>query len=891
MATVPMQASHAQSSYTEKLNVYLAGSDALWYFTFGGINGSGHLSALESTPGLNWYNVTAINTAGWQSDFQVFGPRGYNLLPVPYVTPSGMFLTVGADTYGDASAAAAALDSYLLTDFVSMSNGTGTYAFYSPVSFSALVPLTLLKFLPTADGGFAAAISASSFVSTPSPFVVLEGVKSSSGFDHSLVVGSIDYSAISSTGTPALLTYFGATVSTLAAANNSASSTIQVNALDGTLVSTDAATVTNNNAAFTGSYALSLAPGKHISGINATVTEQPAPLLAYRSIDVGVLRNGGDLAVTLTFSDLSSSEPIANLTYSDTWWNGTGAFKFLSGVDGLTTGTLSAGTTSTPVYRLEYTGSAVGPFTIPASVVSYSYVSNGKTFNATATLNPITLSLGVDEAVVYAVVTPEGSLNQPYGATESLNITVVNVGTLPASSVVVAGKTISGLAAKTASTPGGSATVSVNQSASSVTDVNVTRSYSVTYQDPSGTNLQATTNVISDVFSHRAMQTGFPQLTLTDSISPLSASVTNLTITIDASNLGLANVTSFKAAGTLPAGLGCGVTRGKGISCSGGQVTVSYASLNKSTAAHPSISFNVTTPANYLILPFTFQGVTSGEAVTGMSNLLAAPVGVQLTKAFTPAQLFGGMSSTVTANAINRGPMTIYNVTVSTTADSFDSLASAATLSNKAGSVAPGGNVTFSYPVSTAQTYGNLSAAAVSGVFYFGGTQFSQAGARASVEVYQPLSVNITTTPATPEEGKTFTITIQIDNPSGVAVNNVNFTLPVPLGLTLSGVQNAQVSSRTLRVELSQLNAGANATASATAVAGSGITVPFSNAKLTFSYSGVTVSGVVPTSTGIAIAENVTTRYVIPTALVLIVMLGVALYLRRLASSVPSSQK
>ncbi|MDG6983888.1 MAG: hypothetical protein JRN28_05015, partial [Nitrososphaerota archaeon] len=156
VSAVPLRAAYAQSGYTEKLNVYVAGSDALWYFTFGGLNGSAHLSALESTPGLSWYNVTAISTTGWQSDFQVFGPRGYGLLPVPYVTPQGIFLTVGSDSYPDASAAAAALDSYLLTSFISYSNGTGRYTFFSPVSFSSLIPSTLLKnFLPTTEHGFA----------------------------------------------------------------------------------------------------------------------------------------------------------------------------------------------------------------------------------------------------------------------------------------------------------------------------------------------------------------------------------------------------------------------------------------------------------------------------------------------------------------------------------------------------------------------------------------------------------------------------------------------------------------------------------------------------------------------------------------------------------------
>ena len=127
---IPAQVASAQTAYTEKLTVYTAGSMFLWEMTFTGINGSSHLSAFESTPGLSWYNISAISTTSWVSDMQIFGPSGYNLLPVPFVPSQGLFLSVGSDSYADALSAANALDSYLVTSFTSLSNGTGTYSFY-----------------------------------------------------------------------------------------------------------------------------------------------------------------------------------------------------------------------------------------------------------------------------------------------------------------------------------------------------------------------------------------------------------------------------------------------------------------------------------------------------------------------------------------------------------------------------------------------------------------------------------------------------------------------------------------------------------------------------------------------------------------------------------------
>ncbi|MDG6913911.1 MAG: hypothetical protein JRN34_03965 [Nitrososphaerota archaeon] len=891
-SAVPMQMAHAQtSSYSEKLNVYVAGSNALWFFTFDGVNGSSHLSALESTPGLSWYNITAVSTLGWNPDFQVFGPNGYNLLPVPSLVPQGIFLTVGASSFSQASAAAAALDPYLLTDFMSTTNSTGVYTFLSPVAFSSLVPATLLKnFLPTAEGGFARAVSGPAFAGSESPFVVLEGVKGSSGsgFVHNLVVGSITPSALTSAGELNAVGLFGGSVTSLTASAASNSSEIHIEALSGMISSNDSAVVKDNGAAFTGSYTLKLAPRQTIYGTNATIVEQPAPLLATRAVDVGVLHTNGDLAVTLTFTNLSPTTSIFGLSFSDSWWKTTGVFTFLGGNDSVKSASLGPSATLTPVYRLEYTGTTNGSITIPASVVSYQYEFGGAAFNATTVINPIRLSLGADDAVVYAtmVPSPADSLGKAVGTPQTLNITLVNVGTLPASSVVVAGKSVPGLAAG-----GGTATVTVTQSAPSITAINVTRSYSVTYQDPQGAALNATTNTISDVFSQNGMQVSFPVLQVTSSFAALSTSETNVTLNFAASDIAPVGVTDYVATGVLPAGLGCGHVSGLGISCASGTVTLSYKTLNASTTVRTSMSYNVTDGSNYMIQPFTFTGEAAGESVSGSSGPVPVPAGLVLSKGYSPQELFGGMTSSVTVMAENLGPTPIYNVTVSTTNDAFDSIVNSSVLHQTVGSIGKGGNVTFSYKVSTAQIYGNLSAAPVSASFYFGGTTFAVKGGSPTVQIYQPLSVAMTTTPATPEEGKAFTLSLQVTNPSAVPVSDVTFTLPIPPGLTFSNLQGLQANSKEIMVYFSNLGAHETGVANASVVANSGQTISMSGAKLTFAYAGVTISGTVPTSVSVTIAENILLRYAIPSAFVLIVALGVAFYIRRSAAIAPSSPR
>ena len=892
LATIPIQPALAQGAYSEKLTVFVSGSLALWEMSFTGTNGSGHLSALESTPGLSWYNISAISTTSWTSDMQIFGPRGYALLPVPFVPSQGLFLSVGSDSFADASAAAVALNSYLVTSFRSLSNGSGTYAFYSPISFNDLIPATLFKLLPTTEGGFVSAVSSSFFTGSDSPFIVLEGQKGSSGFAHSMVVGSIATSALNGLYQPNLLGYFSNAVSSMAASNHSSSSAIQLRFLDGAVRSSDrGATVTSKASPFSGTYTLNLAAGEKVKTINATVLQQPIELLAYRTVNLGVLHTNDNLTVTLNLNDLSPSVVINKVTFSDTWWNSTGDFKFLGGNYTVPTSLISAGGSVTPVYRLQYTGTGTGTLLIPASVLHYAYTVGGRLFNGTATLNPIRLSLGTDDAVVFTTVTPVGTFGPAVGKAQKFNITVTNVGTLPASSVAVAGHSIVGLAGRTGNSPGGSATVTVSQSAVGLLGVNSTLSYTTTYQNPSGTTMSSTSNVVSDTFSHTSMVIGFPAVTVGAQVSTLSNLETNLTLTFTASNGGSANITSFVATGTLPAGLGCGKVNGTGISCSGGVVTLSYPVLNKSTIM-TTMKYNISSPANYIMAPLRFDGMSSGLNESGTSNPLAIPAGLVLSKQFAPAQLFGGMGSTVTVSATNAGPLQLYNATVASTRDSFDALSGTAALSKSTPSLAAGANSTLSYGVTASLASGNLTATPATAKFYFGGTLFTISGSKPQVEVYLPLMVSITPTPASPEEGKNFTVKIQITNPSGVGVSNVDFTLPVPSGVGLSDLNGVTYSSGVLTVQAGTLAAHTTVNATVSVVAGSGITIPFKDARLTFSYSGTSINGTVPAASGIAIGENVTTRYLIPIAVVFLVLILTAFYVRRRAApTVPASPK
>jgi hypothetical protein len=887
-AALPVRQSLASSAYSEKLNVFIAGSSAYWYFTFNGVNGSSKLAQFEASPGLSWYNVTAIKTTGWTSDFQIFGPEGYNLLPVPFAPSQGLFLALGSDSYSDALAAAGNLDAYLKSSFVSLSNGSGSFEFYSPISFADIVPSTLLGLVPSSMGGFEAAIYPSDFINTASPFVMFEGTKGSSGFSHSLVVGSISNKALDAYNRPNLFTYFGKNITSLTAANQSLSSTIQIRVLDGVLSSRDNATVVSDMSHFSGSYTLTVEPSKKVFRINATVLQQPLQVLAVRGVDTGVLFKNDNMSVTISLTNLSNTTALDNVTFADNWWNPS-LFRLAPGSSSTyLLARLSANQTVTPTYRLQYIGNVTERLTIPTEAVNYSYAVGDSTFKGRSWLNPITISLGEDNPVVYAYVTPSGEISKPVGTNQSLDLVVKNVGTRTASSVVVNGQSIGGLVGD-----GGTYTVKISKTANGLLGTNVTKTYVVTYVNPQGETLNATTNLLPLEFSHSGMHLGFATVVVSANLAPVSAgsTVINLTLSFTVANIGSASISHFIAKAPIPPGLGCGVTQGTGISCASDLLSLNYTSLATQSSEKTSMKVKVTNPANYFIPPLSFQGATAGINFTGDSNAFAVPTGYVLTKQFSPSLLFSGVNSTVILSAVNKGPFYIYNASISSVADKFDYLLASAVPSTTSGSIAPGGNLSTRYGVTASTAYGNHTSSAITSTLFFGGMEFSLKGLGPYVIVYQPLSATITTAPSVPTEGRDFKFVLTIHNPTAVNVSSILFTLPVPSGLTLSDLSNVALSNGVLTVRISSLLSHSEYNATGVAVASSATTVPVDNAKLTFTYEGVKIKGKTPTQ-GITIGVNATSRYLIPMAIAIVALLAVAFYVRRIAgSTVPASPK
>jgi len=903
LALVPLIPSRAtaSSAYTENLTIFVAGSNAMWSVRLGGINASNsHLAKVEAIPGVSWYNVTAINTSGLVADFQVFGPQGYNLIPLPFIPEQGLFLSVGASSFGSALSAAQALAPYFLTTFSSVSNQTGTYFFFSPISLSSIVPATLMRYIPVADGGFASALGYTSaansgnFTSLPGAMITLGGQRSSSGFTHFLALSGMTAKALSSSRVPNILTDFPTPVSILQASNKSASSVVEVRALDGIIMPDNLTGVSNNPSSFTGSYTLPMSSGSKIRAVNVTLVQQPPELLVTRTLDAGILSHGQNVSVTINFRNLSNTTTVTHTVLTDNWWQSYSFLKLVRGSSTMTPPKLSPGATLSLTYELEYTGNSTQQVSIPTATASYSFgvlnPASGRSFNSTRNLytsvngGTLLLGNGVRDPVLIAYLATSTGIGGAVGSTQGLKVVIQNVGNRTTSGVAVNGKQVGAL------TAGATMTVPVPVKAASLIDTNITEGYTVSYVTPEGRNVTLGTNSVHVVFAHSSMNLGLGMLSVNSTTAPLSGGRTNLTLTFTTANQGVANVSSIEAAGRLPLGLVCGRTFGKGISCSNGLVTLSYTNVKSKASDQASMNLNITQPQNFMMAPLAYNFTSSGYSFSGRSNGIPIPTGLVLSKSFNPNLLFGGMRSHVSVGATNSGPNYFYNFTVATASDSFDTIPITGPSTRTTNStVSPGRSLSLAYNATITTATGNQTAAGVTASYFFGGIKFSTTRGGSWVDIYNPPVVSIASTPSSPVEGKQFTIVISISNPSPLVLSNIQFSLPIPTEVHFSSMTNATVSNGKILVNAAQLAGKGVYEAQLTGSASSGVSIPFSGEKFSFGYAGQTVT-LPHLTTGIAINEDVLTRYVLPIGVAVVVLLAAAIFIRRMArASAPVS--
>lgn len=863
-------ANSVNTQYSEKIDVYIAGNHALWSLTFSGINVTKQISEIENVQGINSYNLTAIDTSNWLSDYQIYGPNGYNIINLPYIPVSGIFLTVNSSSSVQADLFAQNISKYFYTQFVKINSSNNIYSFFAPVSFSEVLKNIILKLYPTKAGGFSSLISLSSLINQGNVIILLSAVRNQYSFAHSLTVSSITNSVLTPTGSINLLTVIGSSSKFIQPSNKSAMTSITIKVLDGLLYSPDNATVINDQEKMESSYFLNLKPSERIYKVNVTISQQLPSILVKRLLDTGSLLENKLLSVTLSFTNVSNVT-VYNVTVRDNWWKTYSFFKISSGDSELRLDNLTSGMTTSRTYVLNYTGSKPMTLVIPPAKVDFFFKLGNKEFNDETYSNGATLSLNSSGPGLYAYLSEQSSQIQA-GSEARLTLNVFNVGSGPANNVSVYGQSV-----QTIPQAGGSWSV-VIPTRKGITISSFSQNLNITYYTPEGNKVVFETNTLTINQMHNAMEIPFAQVTINGTFSQAKG-VYNVTVTISVSNKGNANISSFYASTSLPSAFSCGKTSPQNLTCTKGNIALRYSSIPPFKTLQSQMSFLLNSSGNLILYPLRYSFFSTDLRWVGISNVLELPTGLKVVKTVSPSLLFKGMKALSSIFVYNHGQGSYYNVTVSSSADNFDQIVSGNNTA-KLLELRQGSNISLSYNLAIISgNIGNNTMSPVSVNLFFGGRMFSLSLATGSIQILKEPFLNVKVVPSMPKEGSEFFLLLNITNPSVVTVQNVYLSFRLPEGLNVVKLSNAEIVSRNITIAIPSLGPKQSYISNVSLVSSPNVSVDIEKSSFTFSYDNQNIRATLP-STGFVVLEDVTTRYILPSLLALLAILVSSFYLR-----------
>jgi len=241
----------------------------------------------------------------------------------------------------------------------------------------------------------------------------------------------------------------------------------------------------------------------------------------------------------------------------------------------------------------------------------------------------------------------------------------------------------------------------------------------------------------------------------------------------------------------------------------------------------------------------------------------------------------------VTVGITNAGSSLVYNATLFSSVDPFDSIPGGSTTTHSYPTLAPQQSESFNYTVAlTNSALGNTTSSVATVDLVLGGLTVALSSNPAYVVVFKPVAASVSTTPSSPEENHDFTMVVTFTNAASVPVSDATYSFTLPSGLTV--VSGAQVAGNTATVTVNSVAANSSASANVVLSASTGLTVQTSTSRVAFQYQGFTLNGLGPKN-AINVGVDVTTRYTLPIIVAVIVALAALVYMRlRLTPAAPA---
>jgi uncharacterized repeat protein (TIGR01451 family) len=871
--TTTSTSSAPKSPFSEKLDIYTAGSNGYWLVSLSPVNATkSAIVAAESVAGISAYELTAIKSSSAATGAQLFWGDGYRVLKLPFIPQAGVFLNVTATSQSAARSAAADFDSFLGTNLVQIASGGGNYTFFSPADFTVAGGIIFTS-VPVAEKGLAALTSASTLATTPTPTAILTGVRSGSSFTHTVTFGSSQSNVVGTDGSLNLAKAINQANASFRSSPSATSTQVVLHSLDGLISSNDSAKITNDKAAFSGTYSISV-PSDTVYRPNITLLQDPPVLTATRILDRGSASSADLVSVTLTLRNTGQVVPIRNIAMNDSWWAAyPSLFSLSAGNATFNVKTLNAGQNISKVYVLKVISTASQDLTLPSAKVSYSYSSGGVAVNSTTITNQVELrtnSIGPALMIQAGTDIPSGS---PLGKAGRYVVSVTNIGNGPALDLQVGNFTN-----PTLSQGGAVWKVNTTLSFNGIVDRNLTQTFTVGWTAPDGSKASLVSNPARIILSHSGILAPNMQFTMSASLTPSLLKLGTINATYTLTNAGSLASGNVSVTQTFAAGMLCKKVLNGTANC-----TASAFSLNTGPVAAGSnvvgrLLMNFSRD-NYLSEPGSVTTTKAGVTLHTTGSAFLVPAGVDVTRTDSPNPVFAGQNDTVTVKVVNLGSLPVYNASVKTNPDAFDKALSGS-LHQAYGVLGPTASQSFNYSVE-ALTPGNHTTASISVGFAFAGFTAAYTVFPNNVMVYKDVQAQTSTKPATPVEGTNFLLSVDVQNPSSADVTNVSVTIPIPQGLTVVNASSGlQVKGHAVTLSVASLAAGAASSHSITLRAGTDGTINLGNGSLTFQYLGTTIKGVV-LAPAIVVGVDLLLRYELPIGVAVLLTIAVATYVHR----------
>lgn len=858
--------------FTQRLDVYVAGSNDYWMVTLNPVNASRpDIAAAESVAGVSAYELIGVAGSASTVGSLLFFSNGYNTARLPTLPYSGIFLNVTATSQSAAQSAASSFDKLFGADFVQTGSGGGNFTFFAQAGFAA-AGATFYSMVPVADKGLATITNESAWVADPTPEAVLSGVRSGSSFTHVLRFGATATGTVSTSGALVLANALSISNSSFVSSPNATSTVFDVHSLDGIIQSKDNATVTNTLANYTGTYSATVPDNTRFKP-NMTILQNPPVATATRSVDNGAPSKGGIVTVTINIVDSSYNGTLQNVQVNDSWWTAyPSLFSLNAGSSNFTIASITPEQNVSRAYSLKVLSSAAQSIVIPATKVSYSYVTGVLTVNESTSTNQA--EVRPNEAGPALEVHAQSNVlsGSSLGKTGVYQVTVINTGSLPALNLNSLNYTDPTL------TAGSSWKFNMSLPLASVADRNLTQTFKVGYTAPDGSTGAVVSNPAAVLLSHSTMDLPLEEFKLVSTVTAQAIAQGSINATWVLVNRGSAVANNVTLTQPFPTGMTCAaVSTGNGT-CGPSGFSVSERSVAVLGNFTGTIVLNFTKDNFITSSAVVTTTQAGGLQIVTLGSSLPLPGGLQVTKSYSPNMLFQGQESNATLLVSNSGSLPVYNVSLSSSADTFDSVVTGSEAAQYA-VLSPAASHSANYTVKV-NTPGNHTSTSTTISFVLAGQTVQYPVSSGSVLVYQPL-VATTATLANPEEGSNFQLAVTVQNPSPANVTGVSLTLTLPAGMhVVSAPSEFKLSGQNVTYSVASLAAGANSTSSLTLRSDLDGTFSIPSGVLKFQYLGATIGGVF-SSPPISVGIGSLLKFEISIALAVVFILLIAVYMHR----------